>query len=884
MRSTESLKSTQLFCRRPFSGATVKVFLLLSYQAQLAAAVARRKLTYDFGRSFCTSRPGCLIGVTECVMVVPLLNIPIISVVLLLLAGILIGHLIWYRDRSDDEAMLVDLRGQNSELETALHEHKQAYMTLEAEVEDQRKGWEQLQAANLELEHARQASQYDLTEINNELARLQQLKDQAFHDLDQERQHRRAIQESLTAAEEQKFHANSLAEQLRAELAACEQQRDLLQQQAEARPDSTEFEGIRSDLEDVARQRDALQREKDALLRRLETSQEDADTIHRLREQNNDMTASLSRVHTELHHREDDLKSLREERDDALRQIEEERRNREQLEGRVGHVEHLVRQRDQALEQLAQTRSELDQAHIHVQQLREELDDRAQEVHVLQNSHEEAKLELKQETDVLRQKLSDLTREHEAVSQVLIDERTRLSGMESENHRLTAMAAEAETIAAAHTRQLQADLARKQVDLDTVRTELEEMAAQLSRERHQREHLQNVVHAQKASVLEFEMHRKDWEAQLQELQQDRDSLRENAELASALQTDLMTKDGQISNLTAEVNGLRGKLDDACIGNEMLQRRIDELNQQTSQLTSHVANLRRSHEEQIEESDQLQQTYRTAIASRMDLEAANEELEEHVQRLQVELDEIRDIKPLNVELKSRLERVVAQRDEAMHAHADHKARMEELRQELDEAKSSQARMQQVSEQLATRQADYDELRRSFLQLQTETNETNDRLRRVTVERDSQRDALRIADTRFVQLESRAKANEDTIRNLRRERAAGLANSRQPSTFSFSSRSLEELDSGGRMRRDEVLGMVYTQPPKRKDDLKRISGIAQVLEKKLNAFGVYTYRQIMEWDAVAVAEFSKLLSFRDRIERDDWIGQARGLHYETYGRAA
>ena len=45
-------------------------------------------------------------------MVVPLLNIPIISVVLLLLAGILIGHLIWYRDRSDDEAVLVDLRGE----------------------------------------------------------------------------------------------------------------------------------------------------------------------------------------------------------------------------------------------------------------------------------------------------------------------------------------------------------------------------------------------------------------------------------------------------------------------------------------------------------------------------------------------------------------------------------------------------------------------------------------------------------------------------------------------------------------------------------------------------------------------------------------------------
>ena len=88
----------------------------------------------------------------------------------------------------------------------------------------------------------------------------------------------------------------------------------------------------------------------------------------------------------------------------------------------------------------------------------------------------------------------------------------------------------------------------------------------------------------------------------------------------------------------------------------------------------------------------------------------------------------------------------------------------------------------------------------------------------------------------------------------------------------------------MRRDEVLGMVYAQPPERKDDLKRISGIAQVLERKLNAFGVYTYRQVMDWDTVAVNEFSKLLSFRDRIQRDDWISQARNLYHEHYGRAA
>jgi predicted flap endonuclease-1-like 5' DNA nuclease len=68
------------------------------------------------------------------------------------------------------------------------------------------------------------------------------------------------------------------------------------------------------------------------------------------------------------------------------------------------------------------------------------------------------------------------------------------------------------------------------------------------------------------------------------------------------------------------------------------------------------------------------------------------------------------------------------------------------------------------------------------------------------------------------------------------------------------------------------------------LKRISGIAAVLEKKLNEFGIYTYRQIMDWDEAAVEEFSTLLAFRDRIQRDDWMGQARHLYEEKYSKAA
>lgn len=248
-------------------------------------------------------------------------------------------------------------------------------------------------------------------------------------------------------------------------------------------------------------------------------------------------------------------------------------------------------------------------------------------------------------------------------------------------------------------------------------------------------------------------------------------------------------------------------------------------------------------------------------------------------------ELSELREQWTEQKSRLEKVIDQRDEAMHSHAEAQVALSELKSQIEQQSRTISGLNQQKDQLQNDSGSFDELRRENLRLQTQLNETSGRLRRLADERD-QRDALtRDLELRATQLEARARANEETIRNLRRERTAVLSRPRQASFMSvpFSARSVPE-QSGGRMRHDEVLGMVYTQPPKRKDDLKRISGIAQVLEKKLNAFGVYTYRQIMEWDPVAVAEFSKLLSFRDRIERDDWIGQARSLQYETYGRAA
>ncbi|MEM9013227.1 MAG: 50S ribosomal protein L21 [Pseudomonadota bacterium] len=67
----------------------------------------------------------------------------------------------------------------------------------------------------------------------------------------------------------------------------------------------------------------------------------------------------------------------------------------------------------------------------------------------------------------------------------------------------------------------------------------------------------------------------------------------------------------------------------------------------------------------------------------------------------------------------------------------------------------------------------------------------------------------------------------------------------------------------------------------DDLKRISGVGLKLEGLLNGNGVFHFWQIAAWGSEEVAFMDDLLSFKGRIERDDWIAQAKAFVAEADG---
>lgn len=61
----------------------------------------------------------------------------------------------------------------------------------------------------------------------------------------------------------------------------------------------------------------------------------------------------------------------------------------------------------------------------------------------------------------------------------------------------------------------------------------------------------------------------------------------------------------------------------------------------------------------------------------------------------------------------------------------------------------------------------------------------------------------------------------------------------------------------------------------DDVKLIGGVGPALEKKLAGLGVTSLSQIAAFTEDDIARIDAELNFKGRIERDDWIGQARDL---------
>ena len=83
--------------------------------------------------------------------------------------------------------------------------------------------------------------------------------------------------------------------------------------------------------------------------------------------------------------------------------------------------------------------------------------------------------------------------------------------------------------------------------------------------------------------------------------------------------------------------------------------------------------------------------------------------------------------------------------------------------------------------------------------------------------------------------------------------------------------EEVES----KKSTLLSVVGVADASAKDDLKEVKGIGPVYEGRLNELGIYTFEQIAKLNVEAREAVEDLTGFPGRVEREDWIGQAKLL---------
>lgn len=68
-------------------------------------------------------------------------------------------------------------------------------------------------------------------------------------------------------------------------------------------------------------------------------------------------------------------------------------------------------------------------------------------------------------------------------------------------------------------------------------------------------------------------------------------------------------------------------------------------------------------------------------------------------------------------------------------------------------------------------------------------------------------------------------------------------------------------------------LFDKPEGEADDLKKISGVGPALEKKLNDLGIMQFSQIAGFSETDIERVDAVLNFKGRVERDNWVQQAK-----------
>lgn len=135
-------------------------------------------------------------------------------------------------------------------------------------------------------------------------------------------------------------------------------------------------------------------------------------------------------------------------------------------------------------------------------------------------------------------------------------------------------------------------------------------------------------------------------------------------------------------------------------------------------------------------------------------------------------------------------------------------------------------------------------------------------------------------RLATIEAKLAALESENENLK----STLSNIETPSVLTLPAisesedeLSAEEKSVKARLEITRLLGdRIELVASNNSDDLKLINGVGPFIEEKLNEIGIYTFKQISQFDSGMINLITDAIQFfPGRIERDQWVDQAKQL---------
>jgi predicted flap endonuclease-1-like 5' DNA nuclease len=359
---------------------------------------------------------------------------------------------------------------------------------------------------------------------------------------------------------------------------------------------------------------------------------------------------------------------------------------------------------------------------------------------------------------------------------------------------------------------------------------------------------------------------KEWQTSVADISRQRDRLK--AEVAS-LHSNLEDQEAVVRHHESEIARSRTDLDTAHEKAKLMSKDLFNLRAEREDFKAKIVAFQKALIGVKKQSDEMHEAFHKSSAIyKRELAKAFEKRK----ALEVKIDSAK------VEYESFSNLLQASRSE-----------QESVNRMLDSARNRLANVEQLEQTVIKLEAENAQLNHDAIRMGQE----NEALKREVAELDE----LKIQNTELARcLESIENSRKQYEVDAKRHRENAGQHEKRSETLRLKLDEVEkhiaEMEEQQRQALKDAREAAVTQvttgelkvdpPPLPQDDLKDIIGIGKVFEHTLHELGIFTFKQIADFDAADIARVNaELKEFKGRMEQDDWIGQAKELHYKKYG---